>query len=101
MNLIEQLPKTKNTFEDFRKWLFIEMDKNIPRFKKFMTYPDEFKIPFLLRYLEGRGVPVIEAFNYYAFLYPGTPSFITIMIYTIIMEFKLLETNKKINYIPF
>jgi aminopeptidase N len=101
LNLNEHLPKYKVTFEDFRKWLYDKMNRDINKFKKFMTYPDEFKIIFLIQYLETKETPVLEALAYYAVLYPGFTDFITLQKYMIIMEFKLLEINKKINYVPF
>lgn len=101
MDLNKHLPESKKTFEDFRKWLFIKMNKDVAKFKKFMVYPEQFKVVFLFEYLEGKGVPIVEALNYYAFLYPGTPSFNTIAVYTIIMEFRAIESGVKTNYIPF
>jgi len=91
-----------NTFKDFRKWLFEKLGKNNNSFHTFGKYPSNLKLPYLIEYLEYKKVPILNAYSYYYWkgsLYTMTHHQLT--MYLVIEEFKRIEQNKIINYIPF
>lgn len=94
------IAENKNVFEDFRQWLFIKVNKNKQNFINVGKYPNNFKIPYLLEYLETKEVNIIEALTYYTFEHSYT-KYEDICLYMIIKEFKRGEENKKINYEPY
>jgi len=90
------------TTGDFRKWLFVKLNKNEQNFRNFGKYPNKLKIPFLIEYLETKNINILEASCYYAALSSNQASnFEELLAFTIISEFKRIEQNKTINYIPF
>ena len=98
-NLIESNSKT---FKDFREWLFIKLNSNTNDFKKFGTYSNRVRIPYLIEYLESKGVNILETLSYYH--YKGSShnmNFETLLTYVIREEFNRIENNKTINYVPF
>ncbi|MAT89657.1 MAG: hypothetical protein CMC35_03100 [Flavobacteriaceae bacterium] len=101
MNLNETLPKSSNTFKEFREWLYVYLKKDVNKFKQFMTYPVTFKIPILIKFLEYKEVPIVDAIAYYNILYPTKIDYDTLLTYMILMEFHRLENKRTTNYIPF
>jgi len=102
IDIFKLINTNKNTFKDFEQWLFISLGKNVNSFKNFAKYPNKLKIPYLIEYLEHKGVNVLETLPYYH--YKGSShnmTFVTLLTYVIREEFKRIETNKIINYIPF
>lgn len=94
--------KNKNTFEDFRKWLFLKLGKNTENFRKFGASHTSFKIPYLLQYLEQKQVPILEALSYYNCLSSNmATNYEELVSFMIINEFKRIELKKTINYVPF
>lgn len=101
MKLFEHIPKQEKTFSEFKVFLFNKLGQNKEKFRKFSTYPDTYKIPVLIEFLESKHVPVIEAINYYSYQFTGTATYEQKVIYAIVCEFIRLEKNVVINYIPF
>ena len=102
IQLFDYIPKEKKTFEEFGRFLFIRLDKDKAKFRKFTSFPDTYKIPLLIEFLEVmKGVPFLVAMNYYSYKHKGTPPFIELIKFTIIWEFKRLEENIETNYVPF
>lgn len=94
-------PNTKTT-DDFRRWLFVKLNRNEQSFRNFVKYPTDLKIPFLIKYLEHKGVNILEASCYYdAVSSNQANSFQELLTFTIVEEFKRIEQGKVINYIPF
>lgn len=59
------------------------------------------KIPYFIEYLESKEVPILSAFTYY--VWKGSShemNFENLSIYMIREEFKRIELNKTINYVP-
>ena len=96
------ISENKITFEDFRKWLFIKLDKDLNKLKGIEKASLKFKIPYLLEYLEHKQVPLLEAICYYNQLSSNQANnFEQLLAYTIIEEFKRIELKKTYNYVPF
>ena len=94
--------KEEETFKDFRKWLYLKLNKNTENFRKFAKYPNNLKLPYLLDYLENKGVNILEAACYYdAVSSNQASSFQELQYYVVVMEFKRIEAKKTINYVPF
>lgn len=87
-------------FEDFRRWLFVKVGNNKQSFINVSKYPNSFKIPYLLEYLETKQVPILEAIIYYN-LEHSYHTFLEQASYMIVKEFKRGEENKTINYTPY
>ena len=101
-DLLTLLKSNPNTLDKFRRWLFIKLNNNKQSFLSFVKYPNKLKIPFLIEFLESTGVNVLEASCYYdAISSNQASSFEELLAFTIIEEFKRIEQNKTINYIPF
>lgn len=101
-DILHIIKESTKTFEDFRKWLFIKLGKNPKSFSTFGSYPNRQKIPYLIEYLESKEVPILSALIYY--MWKGSShnmSYELLCIYMIREEFKRIESNKTINYIPF
>jgi len=93
---------TKVIFEEFRKWLFGKLGKNVNSFKAFSSYPNFMKTPYLIQFLESKGVNILEAACYYNCKSSNqASSFDNLMTFLIIEEFKRIETKKVIDYVPF
>jgi hypothetical protein len=91
-----------NTYEDFRKWLYNKLNKDVTKFKNIGKTSTKFKIPYLIEYLEYKQVPIIEALCYYNYKSSNLAnSFEELLTYLIIEEFKRIELKKQINYVPF
>lgn len=98
--MLKELIKYKNTFEDFKKFLFYHVyNKDSKEFKKFTVLPEDIVIAKLVEYLEFKGVPIFDAFLYYRYKYEINFKDSTKLM--IGMEFKRMENNIKCNYIPF
>ena len=96
------IQNNKDTFKHFRQWLFDKLGKNQNSFRTFGTYPNRLKIPYLLEYLEHKGVPILEALCYYNALSSNqAQSYEQLCVYTIKEEFNRIEHKKQINYVPF
>lgn len=92
----------KNTFQEFRKWLFLYLNKNEQSFRNFGTYPNKLKIPYLLEFLESKNIPILEALSYYNALSSNQAiNFEELCLYMIKEEFSNLENKRIINYTPF
>lgn len=101
-NILTLIKDNKKTVDDFRKWLFNKLNRNEQNFRNFVKYPNNLKIPFLIEYLEHKGVNILEATCYYDALSSNqASSFEELLAFTITMEFKRIEKGKVINYIPF
>jgi len=101
-NIFDLIKDNTKTFEDFRKWLFIKLNKDVNKFKSIGKSSNKFKVPYLIEYLENKGVNILETLPYYH--YKGSShdmNFETLLIYMIIEEFHRIENNEIINYTPF
>lgn len=101
MNLYSLTSVNKETFEDFRKWLYEKLNKNANSFKNFFTYPSKLQIPYFIEYLEYKQIPILEALCYYNYKANKSITFEELCIYTITLEFKRIEEKQIINYTPF
>ena len=101
--LFKYIMERKEIFSRFKQFLWLKVGQNQQKFRNFSNYPDVFKHPFLIEFLEKEeGVPIVDAINFYAIRYPGKPSSFSVLItYTICCEFDRIENNKVTNYIPF
>ena len=96
------LKQYKNTTKDFSKWLYWRFNKDSVKYAKFGKYPTTFKLPYLKQYLEYKGVNMLEALVYYDAISSNQANNIENLEYFVIIEeFKRLELNKNINYVPF
>lgn len=96
------LNKNKKTTKDFSIWLYNKLNKNKNKYNSFNKYPTTFKLPYLKQYLEYKGVNILEALCYYDAKSSNRASnIIELEYYMIVEEFKRIEQNKKINYVPF
>lgn len=100
-DLFKELAQYPNTFEEFRKWLFIKLNKNVEVFKKFGKQPNSIKIPYLIKYLESKEVPILDMYNYYSYKLNYYTEFEVLQYSSIIWEFNRIENKKTTNYIPF
>lgn len=101
-DIFDLIKNNKKTFEDFRKWLFIKLNKNTNNFVSFGKYSNRVKLPYLLEFLEDKGVSILDAMNYY--YWKGCSHIMTheeLSMYVIIEEFKRIELNITIDYVPF
>ncbi len=90
------------TYKHFREWLFAKFNKNVESFTRFGTYPNRFKIPYIIEYLELWGVPILEALCYYNYTSSNcATNHEELCVYMISEEFKRLEQKEVINYTPF
>lgn len=91
-----------NTFKHFREWLFVKLDRNTDKFRNFGNYPNDFKLPYLIEYLEQWRVPILEALCYYNALSSNqAKSYTELNVFMISEEFKRIEKKEIINYTPF
>lgn len=101
-DIFEIISHSSKTYKDFRKWLFIKLNKNVNSFRTFGKYPNKLKILYIIEYLESKGVNILETLPYYH--YRGSShnmNFEILLTYVIREEFNRIEQNKIINYIPF
>lgn len=102
MNLITSLQKQKNTFEDFKKWLFLKLNKDVNKFKQFSQYPTTYQLINLIQYLEHKKVNILEILLYYNYKSSNQAlNFFQLLEYSIIEEFKRIENKQIIDYTPF
>jgi hypothetical protein len=98
--MIKDLIGYTETFNNFKKYLFIKVNKDEKRFKAFATYPVSFQLPYFIEFLELNYVPILEALAYYN-TYLTNASYNDVVQFTIKAEFKRLELKKTTNYMPF
>ena len=102
MDIFTLIKDNKNTFEDFRKWLFNKLGKSVDSFKRLGKAPSAFKVPYLLQYLESKGVDILEVLPYYNCVSSNQGrNFEELLTYVIVEEFKRIELKKVYNYVPF
>lgn len=100
--LFKYVMKEEQTFNKFKLYLYEKVGQNNEKFRKFSSYPDAFKLPIFIQFLEKEGVPIVDAICFYNITYPGTPSsFQDVLIYMVCCEFTRIENNKTTNYVPF
>jgi len=98
-NLIKDNTKT---FENFRQWLFIKLDKKTDKFVAIGKSNTRFKLPYLIEYLESKGVDILETLPYYNYKSSNQAlKFEELLAYMVTEEFKRIELNKKYSYVPF
>lgn len=98
-----KLKQYPNTFEQFRKWLWIKLKGEKKAFTTFFQQPLSIQCFFFLDFLESKSVPVLDALCYQRYSNQNL-NFISLCYYTIIYEFFKLEKNiepKLENYKPF
>lgn len=101
-DVFKLIDKNTVTFNDFRKWLFLKLNKNEQQFRNFGKYPNKLKYPLLLEYLEHKKVNILEALCYYNYKSSNMAyNFEQLCCYLIKEEFYRIEHKKKINYTPF
>ena len=100
-DIFKELAKYPNTFKDFREWLFNRLNKNVILFKSIGKQPNLIKIPYLIKYLESKDIPILDAFCYYQTVLNYYDSIEMLEYSTIIWEFQRIEQKKTISYIPF
>lgn len=100
-DLFKEIAIYPNTFKDFRQWLFNRLNQNVEVFKKFGKQPNIIKIPYLIKYLEYKEVPILDAYCYYQYKLNYYNSMEMLQYSLIIWEFERIEKKKKINYMPF
>lgn len=102
MDVFNLIKDSKTTFEDFRKFLFMKLDKNTEKFRSFGKYPTRYKLPYLIQYLESKGVNILETLPFYNCTSSNQAlSFEELLIYMVIEEFKRIELKKTYTYVPF
>ena len=69
--MLEKLSKFTNTFKDFQKWLFeVAYKRNKETYKQFTKLPEDIYLWAFVAYLEYKGLPLTDAFNYHNYDYP-------------------------------
>ena len=102
MDVFTLIKDNKETFEDFRKFLFNKLDKNTDKFRSFGKYPTKYKLPYLLQYLESKGVIILEILPFYNCTSSNQANtFEELLIYAVVEEFKRIELKKTYKYVPF
>lgn len=101
-DIFKLIQPNAKTFQDFRKWLFVKLNRNEQSFRNFGAYPNNLKIPYLIGFLEIKNVPILEALCYYNYLSSNQATdYEELCLYMISEEFKRIEINKTVNYVPF
>lgn len=98
---MKKLASSPLIYRELCSFLFKKMNKDKDKLRKFMGYPINFQVPFIIEFLETKGVPFLTAVCYYQYRVDGTPLFQDLVVFTIICEFNRIENNKSISYIPF
>ena len=102
MDVFTLIKDNKETFEDFRKFLFNKLDKNTDKFRSFGKYPTRYKLPYLLQYLESKEVNILEVLPFYNCNSSNqATNFEELLIYVVVEEFKRIELKKTYTYVPF
>lgn len=100
-DILVLISTNKSTFEDFRKWLFIKVNKDTVLFAAYGKSSNTSKTPLLIKYLEHKGTPILEALCYYYYKTNQPVTFQELQEFMIQMEFKRLELGLTLNYTPF
>jgi len=102
IDIFSLISKNTRAFEDFRKWLFVELKNNKQTFTNYGKYPTSLKLPLLIKYLESKDIPIVESIVYHDLVSSNNASsFEQLLAFTVKCEFEALEKNETINYIPF
>lgn len=100
--IFELIKPNKTVFKEFSVWLFAKLGRNKNSFTNFGKFSNKLKIPYLLAFLEYKNVPILEALSYYNCKSSNQATcFEELCLYMIAEEFRRIETNKKIDYVPF
>jgi len=93
---------SKETFKDFRQWLFNVLGKDANKLKSIEKSTIKFQLPYLIQYLESKDVNILTILPYYNCLSSNQAlNFEQLLTFATIEEFKRIELKKTIDYVPF
>ena len=100
--MLENLKQNKVLYKKFLHYLYINVFKKDKKAfdKHYKTLKDNVIIFRAIEFLEQGGVPVLDALNYYSYMYPQV-NFEDKLKNLIIKEFYRIENNIECKYIPY
>jgi len=97
--LVIAIAQNKTTFDDSRIYFYKLFENNKSKVLELEGSRIEIVLPYYIRYLEHRGIDILEAISFYRYSHLGEP-FYELMIITIVGCFRKLENND-LNFVPY
>lgn len=98
-SLVVAVAQNKTTFDDSRIYFYKLFENSKPKVLELESARIEIVLPYYIRYLEHRGIDMLEAINFYRYTHIGEP-FYELLIITIVGCFRKLENND-LNFVPY
>lgn len=98
-DLITAISQNKETFKDCRIYLYELFGNDRDKVINLEKQNIEYVLPYYIKYIESKGVDMMEAMNHFAYEVPNTPYYSLLKI-TIVNVFRKIE-NKDLTFIPF